>query len=235
MQLDITGRICLGRVRDHRTSDLSHRNDRSYSHIDAELTAWEITGLRVGEHFPDRGLVLWFMPPASIKDGTVWEFEVESHPNTGREEGRGEKFQVNNKKGPKEIIEIMDLRSADGEKEIRDGLLGDGFQFPLRPVSSRVYLLIEEGELLEPSIECSINIAVQVVRYHFGQANRIEIWKPLSRSERSNLREQRLPMPRHRQLVKYPMPSRTGSRTSAADQNAEVAGDMTRRRWLRLG
>jgi hypothetical protein len=210
MPVDITGRICLGRVRDHRdrpTFRIATIDPIAISN--AELTAWGITGLRVGEHFPDRGLVLWFMPPVSIKDGTVWEFEVESHPNTGREEGRGEKFQVNNKKGPKEIIEIMDLRSADGEKAIRDGLLGDGFQFPLRPVSSRVYLLIEEGELLGPFEVEQVPSNTSLYKLSgitSDKLNRIEIWEaPVTLREVEFIGNKRLPMPPgHRQLVKYP-------------------------------
>jgi hypothetical protein len=149
--IDVTERTCIGRVREHHPlSDGTMTASLDPIAISgSDGTSWEIDGFDVSEHFPHRGRIWWYKAPSNIRDGSVWELVVEDHPYKKDDEHR-EKFQVDNAKGPSEIVEVMDLRSVGKEKEVRDLLLGDGFRFPLRPIGNRVYLLIKDGELLGP-------------------------------------------------------------------------------------
>ena len=207
-EIEITERICLGRVREHRVlSDgvmIAPLDPIAISNSDR--TAWEIVGFGVAGHFPDRGRVWWYKAPSTIRDEAIWEFVVELHPKK-KGDGHGEKFQVDNTKGPREITEVMDLRRAGGEKAVRDGLLGGGFKFPLRPLSNKVYLLIENDELLGP-IEVipmvSNSSLYTLVDVESDKLNRIEVWEiPAMLLEVDFFGTKRLPMqPGNRPLVR---------------------------------
>ena len=125
---------------------------------DVSKKAWEdsVPTDRRSELFPDKGCIFWFKPHVSPLKDSFWEFEIAEHP--GYVPGNGmEKYQIPLYGGDsyyKESIEVVDLRTAGTEKEIREALTSkEGMTLGHAPVMRHAILWVEEKVWLGP-VKC---------------------------------------------------------------------------------
>jgi hypothetical protein len=106
------------------------------------------------ELFPDKGFVFWFKPHVSPLKDSYWEFEIESHPDYVSGTGKKEKYQVRifgTAPYYKESVEVIDLRGAGAEREIREALTSKyGMILRPAPIMRNVMLWIKEEVWLGP-------------------------------------------------------------------------------------
>jgi hypothetical protein len=98
--------------------------------------------------FPSRGCVFWHDAQASLAESSLWEFRLEECEGYGEGGGKKEKYQVVN---PRPLYEVVDLRSYDDERELREELTtGQGLFLRTKPIMPKLFLWIEDEILIGP-------------------------------------------------------------------------------------
>lgn len=86
--------------------------------------------------FPSRGRVFWHSAPAVVQHGSVWQFQIEEHPNADRPDEDTDFWQV---VSPRLPVEIVDVRGSDDDA-LRVALTISGLPILPDPLNNRVAL-----------------------------------------------------------------------------------------------
>lgn len=97
--------------------------------------------------FPNRGLVTWFGPPDTARDGTVWQFRVEEQRTFDPANPHHDAFKI--APAPTPPVEILDLRGVGDEEQVRLQVTQEGLELAFVP-SARVYLWVEDDCWIGP-------------------------------------------------------------------------------------
>lgn len=86
--------------------------------------------------FPRRGLIHWHDAPLRLKEGSLWQFAVDEHPEAERAD-RPEQYQLAD---PQEAYELLDLRGWSQESPLRSAITSDGIPLGTPPLVGRVLI-----------------------------------------------------------------------------------------------
>lgn len=107
--------------------------------------AWKGLVENAVQSFPDKGRVFWFEPPHGIKEGELWEIEVEEHPQYDGLR-KSEKYEVVNSQ---RAIEVIDVREWT-ENDLRRKLGSEGIRLKPTPLRDEIIFWTAKNRWIGP-------------------------------------------------------------------------------------
>ena len=96
--------------------------------------------------FPDKGMVFWYKPHRSVRQGSAWAFGVAPQPSHDPTQGRHDRMQVAATERTWSPLEGVTLSESTDFREFRGALASMSVKLPLRPVG-RVLLRVPGSRL----------------------------------------------------------------------------------------